>query len=74
MNYRILSFDSYIYQGEWFGDFKHGEGIAFLKNGTVVVGHWAKDLLHGRSLFFTPFGGMISAEFISGKLNGWVIS
>lgn len=44
-----------------------------MKNGTVVVGHWQKDVLHGWSLIVTPFGAIIYVNFISGKINGWVI-
>lgn len=66
--------DTYIYQGQWSGSYKNGEGIALMKNGTIVIGHWQKDVLDGRSLIITPFGAMISAYFINGKLNGWVLA
>lgn len=74
LNFHVTCNDYYIYQGQWVGEFRNGEGIAFFKNGCLVVGHWHKDLLHGRSLIFTPFGAMISATFINGKLNGWVLA
>lgn len=61
---------------------KHGEGVMFLKNGTLIVGFWDHGLLHGRALIFTPFGGKTIAEFYNGtlfilkkgKLNGWAIT
>jgi antitoxin component YwqK of YwqJK toxin-antitoxin module len=65
---------SYIYQGEWHNTEKHGEGIAFLKNGTLIAGHWCRDRLHGRSLIFSPFGSVLSVNFIDNKLNGWAIA
>ncbi len=45
-----------------------------MKNGTIIIGHWQKDVLDGRSLIITPFGALISAYFINGKLNGWVLA
>lgn len=53
--------ESYIYQGQWAGTYKNGEGIALMKNGSILIGHWQKDQLDGRSLIITPFGGLISA-------------
>ncbi len=44
-----------------------------LKNGTLIIGHWLKDILDGRALIITPFGAIISGDFISGKLNGWML-
>lgn len=46
----------------------------FLKNGNILMGKWSDDILNGRVLIFTAFGGIISAQFLNGKLNGWVIS
>lgn len=74
LEFHVVSNDQYMYQGQWLGEFKNGEGIAFVKNGCLIVGHWQKDVLHGRSLIFTPFGSIISAYFINGKLNGWVLA
>lgn len=40
----------------------------------MIIGHWQRDKLNGRSLIFTPYGGILSAEFIDNKLNGWVLA
>ena len=40
----------------------------------MIVAHWCKNHIHGRALIFTPFGALISANFINGKLNGWVLA
>lgn len=45
-----------------------------LKNGTCIIGKWIDDILNGRAVIFSPFGGIISAEFAEGKLNGWAIA
>lgn len=47
---------------------KHGEGVMFLKNGTLIVGNWDHGLLYGRALIFTPFGGKTTAHFYNGSL------
>ena len=73
-DFHIVCNDSYIYQGEWHNQYRNGEGIAYLKNGTFIIGNWTKDQLNGRALIFTPFGAMLSANFVAGKLNGWVLA
>ena len=66
---------NFIFQGKIskFND-KYGEGVMLLNNGTIILGQWKKDLLNGIATIFTPFGGLIVANYINGKLNGWSIS
>jgi hypothetical protein len=48
LDFRVVCNPHYIYQGEWHNSKKDGEGIVFLKNGTMIVGHWLRDKLNGR--------------------------
>ena len=73
-DYHVVFNQAYIYQGQWAGAEKHGEGIVFLKNGTMIIGHWMKDKLNGRAIIINQYGALLSAYFINNKLNGWMIA
>jgi len=66
--------DHFLFQGVVRGTIKSGEGIMIMRNGMMIIGNWSNDFLEGRALVFTAFGGKILANFIRGKLNGWMIS
>ena len=41
-----------MYQGEFFEDKFHGEGVLFKGNGDMIEGHFEKGLLKGKATFY----------------------
>jgi len=62
--------DGSSYEGDWYANVRHGNGVYITSNGTKYEGQWVNDKKHGNGRLAMPNGDTIESTWINDRLNG----
>jgi len=59
-----------VYEGEWLGGFRHGQGTQLWVDGACYDGQWAENRAHGLGKFTHVDGDVYEGDWANDKANG----
>ena len=62
------------YEGDWFEDQQHGDGIEKWTDGAVYEGKYVNGMKHGKGLFKWADGSSYTGDFYDNNIHGFGIS